>query len=38
MDTFATALNATWKPRTVCVPAYDWVKDCSNWDGTELKP
>lgn len=38
LTTFVTAFTATWKARTVCAPAYDWVKDCSNWDGTEVKP
>ena len=38
LTTFVTAFTATWKARTVCAPAYDWVTDCSNWDGTEVKP
>ena len=31
------SFTATWKARTVCAPAFDWVKDCSNWDGTEAQ-
>ena len=38
LTTFVTAFTATWKARTVCAPKYDWFSDCSNWDGTEVKP
>ena len=38
LTTFVTAFTATWKARTVCAPKYDWFSDCSNWDGTEIKP
>ena len=38
LETFITAFTATWRSRTVCAPAFDWFRDCSNWDGTEIRP
>jgi foldase protein PrsA len=38
LDTFVKSFTNTWKARTVCARAYDWVSDCSNWDGTEVTP
>jgi len=35
LDTFVRTFTATWTTRTTCAPAFDWVRDCSNWDGTE---
>ena len=35
LDTFVRTFTATWRTRTTCAPAFDWVRDCSNWDGTD---
>jgi foldase protein PrsA len=38
LDAFVTGFTATWRARTVCAPRFDWIRDCGNWDGTEVKP
>jgi foldase protein PrsA len=35
LETFVRTFTASWRARTICAPAFDWVRDCSNWDGTE---
>lgn len=36
LDEFMDHFRDTWRQRTVCARAYDWHRDCSNWDGTTL--
>jgi foldase protein PrsA len=38
LDAFVKSFTATWKARTVCARAFDFVSDCGNWDGTEIRP
>jgi foldase protein PrsA len=34
LDTFVRTFTATWWTRRTCAPAFEWVRECSNWDGT----